>query len=1203
MSKGKTHINELQAVHGFALVFDETAPVLNIDPSLQFPDDINLDMDLNTDKVRGNHLGKTIPYRPNRTSGEQFFGDDLKLRNGYSRSGSHSKEAFVTVSDISLRTQPSQVPPPSRPPPVLDAKKGEIGDFHLNTEQVASEGTPGDSSPPFFDVEVDMNSSAAASAAAMKEVMHKAEAKLRSAKELKERNKEGFEGHVKSSYDTKNNDGNISRNITRSSSMKDEGIRGTYDRRYSKMKISVADDRQKASKVILETPDSLEEERLQHMSEKSAEEKHISESRSSQGSDRSIGTGTWTEATEFFELVGTEEPPNVFQPVNHTKSSAQDARIHEHGWKAIMQEESKKVKAMEENCQIDEYKKKSKAAKEAYEQEKHFRRSKASHEEHKHREHLKKEKVARFSEQEENENIRIARQHGKTEKKITDADLSGSLENMSQNQHRELKQMEGEKSKEVDRLDEVHRVMRLKENEKKLKEAEQQRESVKKHKQTEKVKENEKREREALALGQAESEEKLTEFVEIVEDDGRLKAAVSEDKKRKESCQRENEKRLKQAEQIQNKKGLKEAREREEIEKSQKDASGKGDKSSIQAFDQEYGEKILKEAFELGVNEIRLKEAFEQGKNDRGVKEAYEGNQNKKTFKEACDGCEIENGLKEAGNIKGVQKVLNQGLKQDRNSGILKEAHKKGEIESPSNQEFKRAGSGKISNEDSHQENFEQGLKDASGKDKNKGLDEALEQMEGNEDGKILKFAKEIDGISKTECDSNYFAAQSASNHEENNGKLKESQEFLAGQVIGKTRVDSKVGEKKLKEVGMENLMANKTSGGSEMTPAHAEYSGTQSGIVNDSVTNDEDGFDSKQTGIEKTKTVSQLDVDPRNQERKFAHEQGERGKNNQHVKMALNQEESKDQPTSSYANLCDHNERNTEAAESATVQEAENAQKTAPPFLVGQFTERKEKNLNETLVSEEKDAERMRREQEFEKDRLRKIEEERQREREREKDRMAVDKAMLEAEREREREKDRMAVDRATLQARDRALAEARERAERAAFERATAEARQRALSEARERLEKACAEARDKSFADKASTEARLKAERVAVERATAEARERAMEKAKVERAAFDSRERLERSVSDNFGSSATGSRHPYSSLHGGMSYMISLFYFKLLQLCFFCYILPEMIMTGVFYVKLALLLREQKEEKVNQHRGIELDWRDIAVQLSVQ
>ena len=44
-------------------------------------------------------------------------------------------------------------------------------------------------------------------------------------------------------------------------------------------------------------------------------------------------------------------------------------------------------------------------------------------------------------------------------------------------------------------------------------------------------------------------------------------------------------------------------------------------------------------------------------------------------------------------------------------------------------------------------------------------------------------------------------------------------------------------------------------------------------------------------------------------------------------------------------------------------------------------------------------------------------------------------------------------------------------------------------------------------------------MKAERAAVERATAEAQDQAMEKLKNERTAFESREQLERSVSDKF------------------------------------------------------------------------------------
>jgi hypothetical protein len=109
------------------------------------------------------------------------------------------------------------------------------------------------------------------------------------------------------------------------------------------------------------------------------------------------------------------------------------------------------------------------------------------------------------------------------------------------------------------------------------------------------------------------------------------------------------------------------------------------------------------------------------------------------------------------------------------------------------------------------------------------------------------------------------------------------------------------------------------------------------------------------------------------------------------------------------------------------------------------------------------------------------------------------------EKERELERAKDRLAVQRATREAHERAFSEARAKAERIALEKITL-ARQRASAEAREKEKKANTEA----AADKASKEARLKAERAAVERATAEARERAIEKAK---AAVDAKDRMER------------------------------------------------------------------------------------------
>ncbi|XP_057794019.1 auxilin-like protein 1 isoform X1 [Salvia miltiorrhiza] len=130
-----------------------------------------------------------------------------------------------------------------------------------------------------------------------------------------------------------------------------------------------------------------------------------------------------------------------------------------------------------------------------------------------------------------------------------------------------------------------------------------------------------------------------------------------------------------------------------------------------------------------------------------------------------------------------------------------------------------------------------------------------------------------------------------------------------------------------------------------------------------------------------------------------------------------------------------------------------------------------------------------------------------------------------------REREKDRIAVERAIREARERAFAEVRERAERAAVERAATEVRQRVMAEAREKVEKPSVV---KQPLDKASTEAKLKAERAAVERATAEARERALEKAKSLKTSEELKTPVDRHSTERFSSSSRNNvlKHSFSS-----------------------------------------------------------------------
>ncbi|KAL3031864.1 hypothetical protein AAZX31_02G051900 [Glycine max] len=1107
ISKGKSHISQLRADLEFTHVFDETTHFHRTDPSLQVVDDVDLDMEYNARQTKRNHLRKMDSQPGSFNSGELVLGGDLDRHDGCNRNGSHSSETFVTVSDISLRTLASQVPPPSRPPPALDAIQELTSRFHSNNEWVDSEETLGDTSPPFLDVEVDMNSSAAA----VKEVMHRPEAKPRSAKELKERKKGVFQSNVHSSYDVKNNEAKVSVNITRFNSLNDEGMQATCDQRIGKNKVSATDERQKTRKAAPETLESLEEERLLQM----FEEKHIKESRSSQESDRSTGVGTWKEATEFFELVGTEESGKLIQPINHssTKSLVQDTRIHEHG------------KKEREAFNIEESKKKSKAGNGAYEQGKIIKKSKSSNEECRQRENVKNEEMVDIFELEMSEKARIVRSHGKTDKKVPKVDQSGSLKDMPETQCRELKRVEGEKPKKVDRqlLNEVQQSTKHIENEKKLKEDEQQQLSLRKLKQS-KMKENGKIQREAFALGVAEVEQRVKGSVMLEKFERSNETFNLDSPEENMTGKRENIVILEQDKQFQNKKELKETCENEEIEKSLKGSFKleENDEGLKHAPEQVQYEKGVQQDFELEMNEKITRVPFQQGEN-----EAYERDQGKEKLGENYDGYRKGNRLKDVIDSKGVQKVLKQAPELEMYSG--NEAQRKKEIESPSNQAFDREVIVAISYEDSHSKQSERMLKDADKNEKDKGLDKPLEQMEGGE-GINMSFSKETNEAWKTESDENLLAAQSSSIHEENIRKPEVCQDPISDQEIEKTGSDCIVGGKKLEEVCVENLKDKGKKGASEMSQGEAEHSGKAASTATN-VDGDEHSISCEMTRTEKTKTAPQMEFDPQSRERKIVTNGDYR--------------------------------RNTIAAEPATVQDPVNIQKPSQRSHVSHSTRSKEKILDETSASVDKDGERIRRERELEKDRLRKIEEEMERERERQKDRMAVDRAMLEAEREREREKDRIAVDKATLEARDRTFADARERAERAAFERATAEARQRALAEARERLEKACAEARDKTYADKAAAEARLKAERTAVERATAEARERAMEKVKVDRAAFESRERLERSVSDKFsvsfrnggtqGSSSsdmldprcqnstsfTHSRYPYSSVYGASSF----------------------------------------------------------------
>ncbi|KAG2720109.1 hypothetical protein I3760_02G020700 [Carya illinoinensis] len=1121
MHSGTTHISELHPVPGFTFLFDESAPLQKKEdenPFSQVIGDDNLSMDSAGGMMKGKHLKKTMSHPLNGAASRETFGNDLKPEKAYTRSGSLPNETFITVSDISLRTQPSQLPPPSRPPPFADVRKDGSGRLTSNGKSIVSEGSEGDSSPPFFDVEVDASSSAAASAAAMKEVMKKAQAKLRTAKEFMDR-KEGFQSSAKmgSKNHITHREVKASKVVDEYDSLRDNCVQIAYDREDIKMEFLDREETQKVPKIAQEVPYSVEEEKLLNVAKNSAEKKHGKEYRSSLGSEKIEVGSEWKEASHFYELVRPDKTGKALEQTSHVHISVNNAKIDEQGMKEknaavevfeVQEEEIKKVKSASGRPEL-QYQKKSKMENEvcegeekseeefSYEMLRESGRSEAAKEAHRaaneaHRlkDHEKVKVAQVVFKQVDNEKVRLDQKIIETEKKSTAAGVSENCNNLVEVQKKEYKL-------------EVEQAKKRRENEQKLKDGNKIMEHQERIRESCEREDNENRNNEAFKLDQ--NERGLKEPLEQAEDEKKLKKAHG--------CKK-SEKRRKQ-----------EPNERYENGKKQKEACKTQEDENILkgALEQEERVNQLLTVLEQEEDENRLKEGLEQQESDEKRNEYERGEENEKILEEALQweineknqpesyGRTENEKIPEDACTKEEEKSFYGASGQEDNNEKLKGSQEGCDFGRKSKGGFEFEEIERESTEASILEESENRLKSSVGKEELKGLNDVYEQSKKDENEKTLKLVKGTcvlkdvedlvisNGAWKLEDRENLEAPKLACKNHKNSIKLEETQEAHSHEEKGKTEFGPN-GKGKHSEaaeiadvLGGEKFKASNIAQGDlglEENRFRMEDARKSLPLDNNVKKAGEPGFGARQTHV--YTSLSQVDSDPIYQERKFSHGLGERGDNFKQAQAVLNQEEGKDRFMSTYVRReWVENGKKIEAALPAMLDAKGNIQKAAPHVNAKQITTRKEKNLSQTSTSEDKEMERVKRETELEMDHLRKMEEER--------------------EREREREKDRMAVDRKALEARERAYAEAREKAERAAVERA--------MAEARERLEKACAEAREKTFSEKATMEARLRAERAAVERATAEARERAVEKAMAEKAAFGMRERVERSVSDKF------------------------------------------------------------------------------------
>ncbi|XP_022894549.1 auxilin-like protein 1 [Olea europaea var. sylvestris] len=191
-SNGKMHVAELHAVPGFTSFVDGTAHLHKTEgnrPAPSLKREVSRAWSFSAE-VEQNHGGKSEAHILNN----QISDSAVRGKVESSLDESHITDKPLNKEKINFKSHDSKVLPPSSFQSNLNEQKAHrrTRSSSFGSKADASENIDGDSSLPFFDEELDVNSVAAASAAVLKKAIEQAQESIRIAKEIMERRRECF---------------------------------------------------------------------------------------------------------------------------------------------------------------------------------------------------------------------------------------------------------------------------------------------------------------------------------------------------------------------------------------------------------------------------------------------------------------------------------------------------------------------------------------------------------------------------------------------------------------------------------------------------------------------------------------------------------------------------------------------------------------------------------------------------------------------------------------------------------------------------------------------------------------------------------------------------------------------------------------------------------------------------------------------------
>lgn len=201
---GTTHVTQLHAVPGYTCLIDGFSPSRMTEGDKPLSSALNgthLNINFSGELREGKHSRKASPVPSPGGARKQGSRDGVKSQSKCNHSRSSSNDVLFEEYESGPSTYPSKVPLPSN----LSGSFGNNrGDFNTSmgskvraSKSNCFEDAAGFCSPPYFEEEVDTNSVAAASAAAVLKAIEEAQARIKIAKEIMERKKDGLQNHVK----------------------------------------------------------------------------------------------------------------------------------------------------------------------------------------------------------------------------------------------------------------------------------------------------------------------------------------------------------------------------------------------------------------------------------------------------------------------------------------------------------------------------------------------------------------------------------------------------------------------------------------------------------------------------------------------------------------------------------------------------------------------------------------------------------------------------------------------------------------------------------------------------------------------------------------------------------------------------------------------------------------------------------------------